>query len=298
MNILPKKNWHVRTKKNIERVRRDEAKAAEEEEECLRKIALAEQEARTNLLRERSRARLGQSTDHKQLDSSRHYNELVGPVPVPSTPLVEFVKPEHINLFEGEQSGANEEHEKEKKEEQEKYEKSIGLLTYLGQSAAESQTCKPWYYNPTEVRKRSTTNQSTSSTSPTSTRKGEQDYKKKRALDPMAHMSKYVNEKRKVDHADDEDDKEILHKKHKKHKDKKEKSKTPGKKTIEQLRAERINREKAERFRTEQVLAKARGEKIPETKTVEYDDRKRGYNSQYNPELARKPRLDEPQYKW
>ena len=41
--------------------------------------------------------------------------------------------------------GVNKEHEAEKKAKQEKYEKSIGLLTYLGQSAVESQTAKPWY---------------------------------------------------------------------------------------------------------------------------------------------------------
>lgn len=114
MNILPKKSWHVRNKKNIERVRRDEAEAARIEGIEKDRILRAEQEARIRELQ----ARAGVS---------------------------QLVQAEHINLFQNtldHQQTTNKDYEREKREEDAKWQQKVGLINKLVKS---DDVNKPWY---------------------------------------------------------------------------------------------------------------------------------------------------------
>ncbi|KAF6288339.1 leukocyte receptor cluster member 1 [Rhinolophus ferrumequinum] len=134
MNILPKKSWHVRNKDNVARVRRDEAQAREEEKERERRVLLAQQEARTEFLRKKA----------------RHQNSLpeleAAEAGAPSSGPVDLFR-ELLEEGKGETRG-NKEYEEEKRQDKERQEKALGILTYLGQSAAEAQTQPPWYQLP------------------------------------------------------------------------------------------------------------------------------------------------------
>ncbi|KXJ27337.1 leukocyte receptor cluster member 1 homolog [Exaiptasia diaphana] len=255
MNILPHKSWHVRNKDNIERVRKDEEKARLEEEKRAKRAALADQEARTSLLRAKAR-----SSSKESIATTS--SEIV---PVSDEP------PRHINFFqdieEGLRQGSNAEYEAEKKAEQEKQEKAIGLLTYLGQSASEKHGEKPWYEKKNEQKK-------------TEQERDARDSKRKEALDPLTTMKKYLTAKE-----DFEKQKDKKHKKEHKKKKRKHKEKTSKKKSIEELRAERLKREQSERTREKALVSSSRGEKIPETEDNPYR-----YNSQFNPDFVRKPR--------
>jgi hypothetical protein len=126
MNILPKKRWHVRTKENIARVRKDEKEAEDQIREVERRSKLAEQEARTRMLRERARARTGlEPPEAAEIEAN-------------AAPVVASKSGGHVNFFEDLEAGEtthkdNQEREAEKKAEQDEYEKKIGLLVLLGQ---------------------------------------------------------------------------------------------------------------------------------------------------------------------
>ncbi|KAJ8670511.1 hypothetical protein QAD02_001770 [Eretmocerus hayati] len=323
MNILPKKRWHVRTKENIARVRRDEALAAEEARIEQARIDKAESEARLNLLRAESRKKSGSLVPASvEEDSKVDQNS--------------SKSSKHINFFEELERGnidhsrTNKDYEKDKKEEQEKYEKQIGYLTYLGQGIKEA-VSKSWY---NEVPRRLADTEKDVEIKPNrklledplqdirgymkiiSLKQGKDEWNqvsrypdfKTEKLEPRVKIEnnsfgdvKIFSKgmKRKMSSSSSADDsseckpkshkkhkKDKKHRKRKKHKKDKERNEVQQTFDIEKLRAERIEREKRERLRTQALLAEVKqqsrdGESNPQP-TV-----KQKYNSQFFPQLAR-----------
>ncbi|XP_003977687.1 leukocyte receptor cluster member 1 [Takifugu rubripes] len=254
MNILPKKSWHVRNKDNVARVRKDEAEAAEKEREAKRRVERAEQEARTEFLRRKARAAL---VDGKGDDVEATGGDAAL---------------EHLNLFPLEESSekkGNEEYLKEKKEEKEKQERAIGLLVSLGPQPGTEIT--PWYLK-TGKEKEEIKEKTKGAIS--EEEKEKKDRRLKDILDPLKDMKKAMGVRGTEGP------------KSKKPEKRQRKESSSGESSIERLRAERLQREAAERRRA-QALIEQRNSKGKESGR-EVTDRDRPYNSAYFPELARK----------
>ncbi|XP_029780577.1 leukocyte receptor cluster member 1 [Suricata suricatta] len=254
MNILPKKSWHVRNKDNVARVRRDEAQAREEEKERERRVLLAQQEARTEFLRKKAR----HQNSLPELEAAEAGARTPGPVD-----LFRELLEEGKGVTRG-----NKEYEEEKRQEKERQEKALGILTYLGQSAAEAQTQPPWYQLPP--------GRGAPPPGPGP------DEKIKNRLDPLREMQKHLKKKRR--HSGDRDG--DGHSRN----GREGKQRPEARPSLDQLRAERLRREATERARAEALLARVRGAAPPEDQPAEEtDERGRRYNSQFNPQWARRP---------
>ncbi|KAK0163187.1 hypothetical protein PV327_006895 [Microctonus hyperodae] len=298
MNILPKKRWHVRTRENIARVRKDEAEAAEQEKIRKARVQKAETEARIDLLRAKRREKYD---GRNEISQNNEIN------------VEADNKLEHVNFFAELEDGKidhhkpNAEHEAEKKAEKEKYEQQIGYLTYLGKNINSASNSTSWY---DELPQRLIDKEP----------KKEIQENKKIIDDPMTDIKRYISimkssdsikthkneatthsKKRKFKSDDDSPDEMRKNKKHKREDRKSKKHKSSKHKhsqsceahnssntNIEKLRNERLLREKKEKLRTEALLAKLRGDPIPLIKTEEPKVMVRQkYNSQFCPEIAR-----------
>lgn len=268
----------------------------------MRRVKLAEQEARLDLLR--NRAKTNKSTETTTSSAA-----------------------EHVNFFSEVEDGKyispqdNADHVKEKKDEQEKYEKQIGYLTYLGQDTNELEGKRNWY----DV----LPNRSGQDQLDEGGRKIEVNLKSKLLYDPLAVMQRYLGtssfEKSSketnsepvkslkyesvignISSMHDRHSKKSKKRKSKKHKKEKKSKKSKRKSSsesssedevrrklqrqkVEALRIERIKREKVERERAEKLLAKIRGEpEVVEKKPPPDPSQvKQKYNSQFNPDIAR-----------
>lgn len=290
MNILPHKSWHVRTKKNIARVRRDEEKARKEEEELAKKISRIDHEAKINFLKRK--AGLIENNNKKTPDNQLDRFELF----------------EDIKSKIDCDSGKN----LEKKIEQEKWEVKTGIFSYLdGRYKYDHQKNSDcdWYLKSHEKRM----NIEADDDKADRLKEIKKDDQIKLQNDPLETIKSYLNEINKNDLSSEKysikeqknphkslpvkSNEQKEHFKRKKRKKKRKHSsdssddedgKERKKILIEKLRLERLNREKKERQRTFELLniqsTSSSNQPIPGT--VNGGHRQK-YNSQFNPHLAR-----------
>ncbi|KAJ8324901.1 hypothetical protein QVD99_000196 [Batrachochytrium dendrobatidis] len=266
LNLLPHKSWNVYSQKNIEKVRQDERQAELKGESKHQRATKAEQEIRLETLRARAISRSGitntvteLSNDHKEpFGSSSHHR---------TDSDHRKSKPLHHTT--------NQELDAEKLAEKKKWERK--LTVYLGETR-DGKKETPWYADMDYGRSRREKSVRPADLESRS-RKDEQ---KKKQMDPVQDMARYLSKKKQTDVHDHSTFKVSKPKSH----ESGEISSCSNTLTIEELRKERLQREAKEKQRTRELLDPR---KASRTEPVKHDSDERYYNAQFNPSHIRRP---------
>ncbi|KAF9179032.1 hypothetical protein BGZ50_007293 [Haplosporangium sp. Z 11] len=126
MNILQHKSWHVYSRKNIEKVKQDEARAEAEEKQTRERAIAADREHRLEVLRQRAQKRQSDSIGGSG-----------SPTPEDTKALVKHtntdVARQHINFWadlehkDVKTNQGNPEYEAEQKKKQEKWDRTVAM---------------------------------------------------------------------------------------------------------------------------------------------------------------------------
>ncbi|KHN77832.1 Leukocyte receptor cluster member 1 -like protein [Toxocara canis] len=291
MNILPKKKWHVRTKENVARVRRDQKLAAEEEQRIRERAQLAEQQFKVNLLRKHADERMLTlcGTKREEVESGEGSVQLEGCSGHVNL-FAELEEEDRKNLGTG-----NKEYEEEKRKEREEYESKIGILKYLGEGSNDFTKQKSWYEQVPSKRAGDICKKTKSITRNLPT--GVMDLNKERKFSKKERKRKRSEKKPKKKNSSSEDEKDgrnhrmsSIHRKRKRFYSRsagisdghtsRDLQQDDKEEQLQKLRIERIQREKAEKKKVFDLLNPVHAEdKNERTKPK--------YSSQFNPELAK-----------
>jgi hypothetical protein len=230
LNILPKKSWNVWNHDNIEKVRRDEAQHAAEQEALQQRQRGVDNEWRVEELRRRK----------------RRADDGGGEAPAGAA-AADADAERHVNFFEVEERqhaerGANEHHEREKKLQEER--EARRSFRCLGESADRrgDKKAEPWYVTgtyglPTAEDTVPTAAEAPAAAAaalePAAARPSRRGRAMGDAADPLHQMQQLVDKKRK--HTEDEE-------------------RSSKRKRLDALRQERVAREQAERQRALELM--------------------------------------------
>uniref|UniRef100_F1LAA0 Leukocyte receptor cluster member 1 n=1 Tax=Ascaris suum TaxID=6253 RepID=F1LAA0_ASCSU len=292
MNILPKKKWHVRTKENVARVRRDQKLAAKEEQLIRERAQLAEQQFKVNLLRKNADERMSllYGTKRNETATDERNVHLEGPSGHVNL-FAELEEVDRKNLGTG-----NKEYEEEKRKEREEYESKVGILKYLGEGSNEFTKQKSWYEQlPPKRVDDNTSKQSNEVTRVLPT--GVMDLNEAKKLSKKESKRKKEKNKHKKKRKRTSGDWEEHSRKRKRHRsynssegfknkgirhDSAERS--DSSEQLQKLRRERMQREEMEKKKTFDLLH-------PLKEQAKSEDINPKYSSQFNPALARQNRF-------